>query len=79
MMDHLIPMDSRTTRELFTNTLEGAYDDDLPWVAVRALRKRNTLEVLQVAAEFCQSKNPLQRARGIDVLAQLGAGRRLQP
>ena len=62
----------RTTRELFESTLEGEYDDDRPWAAVRALHKRDTPEVFEVASEFCHSPNPLKRARGLDVLAQLG-------
>jgi HEAT repeat protein len=58
--------------ELFTQALSGGYDDDTPWEAVRALRRIGTRQVFETAVEFCNSKDPLARARGADVLAQLG-------
>lgn len=61
-----------TIDELFGHTLRGAYDDDAPWEAVRALHRLGTREVLEVAAAWCKSEDPLMRARGVDVLAQLG-------
>ena len=62
----------RSTRELFEDTLEGDYEDEGPWNAVWELHKRGTFEVFQIAVEFCNSKDPLQRQRGIDVMGQFG-------
>ena len=66
-----------TLDDLFASTLKGDYDDDAPWEAVRALRRLGTREVFDIAAAWCKSDDPLMRARGADVLAQLGktAGR----
>ncbi len=58
--------------ELFAQTLRGDYEDDAPWDAVRALRHLGTREVFERAAEWCEASDPLLRARGADVLAQLG-------
>ena len=58
--------------DLFASTLKGDYDDDDPWQAVHALRRLGTREVFDIAAAWCKSDDPLTRARGIDVLAQLG-------
>lgn len=60
------------TDELFARTLEGGYEDDAPWDAVGALRRIGTRQVFDKAAEWAGSPEPLVRARGIDVLAQLG-------
>jgi HEAT repeat protein len=57
---------------LFAQTLMGDYEDEAPWQAVRTLRKLGTRDVFDFAAEWCKSPTPLVRARGIDVLAQLG-------
>ena len=58
--------------ELFARTLSGDYDDEAPWEAVSALRRIGTREIFARAAEWCSSENPLLRARGADVLSQLG-------
>jgi HEAT repeat protein len=58
--------------ELFADTLKGEYDDEAPWHAVHALRRIGTREVLETASAWCRSDEPLKRARGADVLAQLG-------
>jgi HEAT repeat protein len=58
--------------ELFAQMLVGNYDDDLPWLAVRSLRQLGSRKVFEQAAEWCRSDNYLQRARGADVLAQIG-------
>lgn len=58
--------------KLFAQTLSGEYDDETPWNAVRELHHVGTREVLERAARWCHSEDPLQRARGADVLAQLG-------
>lgn len=65
-------MASAEIEELFAKTLYGDYEDDAPWEAVRALRRLGTREVFVKAAEWCQSNEPLARARAADVLAQLG-------
>lgn len=65
-------MASPEINELFTQTIIGDYDDELPWKAVNALRRIGTSEVFDRAAAWCRSGNPLERARGADVLAQLG-------
>jgi hypothetical protein len=58
--------------ELFATTLLGGYDDEEPWEAIRALRHMGTWEVFEKAANWCRADNPLARARGADMLAQLG-------
>jgi HEAT repeat protein len=65
-------MESETLDDIFARTLSGDYDDDAPWQAVRTLHNIGTRAVLDSAAQWCRSENPLKRARGADVLAQLG-------
>jgi HEAT repeat protein len=70
----LIPMLDDSINELFAETLNGDYDDDAPWEAVRDLRKLGSRAVFDRAAAWCGSEDRLKRARGADVLAQLGKG-----
>lgn len=65
-------MNSSQIESLFAQTLLGDYDADTPWEAVRALQNVGSREVFDGAAAWCSSENPLERARGADVLAQLG-------
>jgi HEAT repeat protein len=58
--------------ELFARTLSDNYEDEGAWEAVHTLRSIGTREVFDKAAEWCESNDPLSRARGADVLAQLG-------
>ena len=58
--------------ELFARTLRGDYDDEAPWEAVHLLRRIGTRQVLETAARWVGLPEPLVRARGLDVLAQLG-------
>lgn len=58
--------------ELFAQTLQGDYDDDKPWDAVQSLRRIGTRQVFDKAVEWIKSAEPLERARGLDVIAQLG-------
>jgi HEAT repeat protein len=58
--------------DLFAQTLKGEYDDEASWHAVHALRHIGSREVLETATDWCRSDEPLKRARGADVLAQLG-------
>lgn len=59
--------------ELFAQMLTGDYDEDAPWEAVGRLRILGTREVYERAAEWCISSDPLKRARGANVLAQIGS------
>ena len=68
-------LESKSSDALFAATLEGEYDDDDAWEAVTVLRLRGTEEVFQLAKRYCGSDNPKARARGLSVLAQLGAGK----
>ena len=65
-------MSTGNVQQLFRATLEGAYEDDGPWDAVRELHRIGTLEILDLAASWCESSDALTRARGADVLSQLG-------
>jgi HEAT repeat protein len=58
--------------ELFAQALSGDYEADAPWEAVHALRSIGTREVFERAVDLCKSADPLSRARGADVIAQLG-------
>jgi hypothetical protein len=65
-------MPAREIDELFAQMLTGDHDDDEPGKAVHTLRRMGTREIFEKAAEWCRSDNPLARARGADVLGQLG-------
>jgi hypothetical protein len=67
--------DQRTNEELFAASLGGDYEDESAWDAVRVLRRRNPEEIFRLSVHYIQSEKPLERARALDVLAQLGAGR----
>jgi len=58
--------------ELFAQTLKGDYDDNKPWDAVQSLRRIGTRQVFDEAVKWTDSTEPLVRARGLDVIAQLG-------
>ena len=58
--------------ELFAQTLQGGFDDDEAWEAVQSLRRIGTQQVFDEAAKWTDSTEPLMRARGLDVIAQLG-------
>jgi hypothetical protein len=58
--------------DLFAQALAGDYDDDAPWEAVAKLRHMGTRHVYERAAGWCTSGEPLKRARGADILAQIG-------
>ena len=63
-----------TTEEietLFAATLIDDYDDDAPWAAVKVLRRNGNREIFDSAAAWCESSEPLKRARGADILCQL--------
>jgi HEAT repeat protein len=58
--------------QIFEQTLTPNYDDEGAWEAVRKLHLTGGREVYERAAGWCQSGNSLKRARGADILAQLG-------
>lgn len=57
---------------LFARTLIGEYDDDEPWKAVHELQNIGSREIFDRAALWCRSDDAIRRARGADILAQLG-------
>jgi HEAT repeat protein len=65
-------MAARGIDELFAQALSGDYEDDAPWEAVHDLRSIGTRQIFERAADLCKSTDPLSRARGADVLGQLG-------
>ena len=67
--------DTRTVMELFAAALAGDEEDEVAWDAVHVLRRRGTQEVFEMAKAYCDSPQEKERARGLDVLAQLGAGK----
>jgi HEAT repeat protein len=58
--------------DLFNRALGESYEDELAWEAIHTLRTMGTRDVFIHAAEWCVAPSPLQRARGVDILAQLG-------
>ena len=62
--------------DLFAQTLQGDYDGDKPWYAVRLLHTIGTREVFDKAVKWTESDDPLLRARGLDVIAQIGKSAR---
>jgi HEAT repeat protein len=65
----------RSVAELFAAALAGDYEDEEAWDAVSTLRMRGTAEVYEAALQLCSSDDAKSRARGLDVLGQLGAGK----
>jgi len=68
-------LELKSTEELFAATLAGEYGDDAPWEAVTVLRLRGGAGVFEVAKLYCGSDDAKARARGLNVLAQLDAGK----
>ena len=65
-------MPSTEIEPLFEQALLGNYDDEAAWDAVHELRALGTREVFDRAKVLCSSQRSLFRARGADILAQLG-------
>lgn len=65
-------LDNQEIQEAFAQTLVGDYDSDQAWNSVRKLHHLGGREVFAIAATWCHSAHPLMRARGADVIAQLG-------
>jgi len=64
---------SSEIQQLFHRTLLGDYNDEAAWEAVSLLRRNGNREILETASEWLKAENPLKRARGADILAQLRA------
>jgi HEAT repeat protein len=58
--------------DLFTASLAGDPEDDAAWSAVKKLHSLGTREVFNKATDLTQSDDPFRRARGADILGQLG-------
>jgi len=58
--------------DLFTACLAGDREDDAAWNAVKKLHFLGTREVLDKATDLTRSDDLLRRARGADILGQLG-------
>jgi len=65
-------MTVRGIDELFAQALSGDYENDAAWEAVCALRRIGTRQIFERAADLCKSNDRVFRARGADVLGQLG-------
>ena len=65
-------MSEATIDELFSQAFQGDYDNDDAWQAIETLRSMGTRDVFDKAAASCRSNEPLKRARGADILGQLG-------
>jgi HEAT repeat protein len=64
-------MNTTEVDTLFALTLIGDYDGEAGWAAVAKLRLDGSREIFERAAAWCQSDEPLKRARATDVLCQL--------
>jgi HEAT repeat protein len=69
--------DTRSVADLWEAALQA--DDDTAWDAVAALHWRGSKEVLDRAVALTRSGDPAARARGADVLGQLGLPERTFP
>jgi len=69
------PKTNQSAAELFLKSFAGDYDAESAWDAVLALRLQGSDEVFELAMEYIRSAIPIHRARSLDVLAQLGAGK----
>jgi len=65
-------MGDQSIDELFEACLAGDRDDEAAWRAVTALHLLGTREVLDKAVELTKSADAARRARGADILGQLG-------
>lgn len=66
-------MDGASIEELFAQTLAGDYEwDQEPRRAVFELQRLGSRDVLEYAAAWIRSDDPLRRVRGLDIIAELG-------
>jgi HEAT repeat protein len=78
-MEHRRPEDPRSTAELISISLRGEADDERALDALHLLHWRGTRDVLKAAAHLLRSPLPHERARGADILGQLGIPERTFP
>jgi hypothetical protein len=64
-------MTSSEIHQLFRHTIIGDYEDENAWEAVSALQRDGSRETFDTAAEWIRSEEPMKRARGAAILAQL--------
>jgi HEAT repeat protein len=57
---------------LLERAIAGDYESDDAWEAVSVLHLTHSRRVFDSAAAWCTSSDPLKRARGADILSQLG-------
>ncbi len=69
--------DSRSVEELFEVALQA--DEDTGWDSIMALHWRGSEEVLERSIALTRSNDPVWRARGADILSQLGVPERTYP
>lgn len=64
----------RTVPELLSAAVDfsNSIDGEEGWIAVTALQRLGSAEVLNGALAFCRSSDPRERARGLAILGQLG-------
>lgn len=65
-------MRTETLDEMFARTLSDDYESDAAWNAVNTLQKLASQAVFDQAAAWCSSQDLMKRARGADILAQIG-------
>jgi HEAT repeat protein len=65
-------MRPETLDEMFARTLSYDYESDAAWGAVNALQELATRAVFEQAEAWCSSQDSMKRARGADILAQIG-------
>jgi HEAT repeat protein len=70
--------DPRTTEQLVRAAIDLP-EEEGGWDAVLALHFRATEDVLRSARSLCRSAAPIERARGADILGQLGVPTRAFP
>ncbi len=66
-------MNETSIGALVAQALQGAEDDAVAWEAVRSLQALGTDDVFDAARLLLHSAEPKQRARGADILGQLGS------
>jgi len=64
--------DDRTVPQLIALALQGEEDDEQAWEAIRCLHARADQETWDAAVVLLRSSMAKERARGVDVIAQLG-------
>lgn len=64
-------MDAAERDALFERTLQGDYDSDEAWAAVRALHRDASKETFDRAIEWSHHPDPRRRARAVEILCQM--------